>query len=190
MSAVSVFILSHASILCGASCLWFMLFFLSFHERIVLRIFLWNNNTKKIHGPSQELCIHHHQVICRGSVRPSLSDKQSRSLETTNFSASPQEWHKKKPRWTPRSLCLRWTSFSPTSSSLCIPVTLKSSQQRALKKPAISPPWPGRGLAKPCRTEWKEDGKGWRRSSAVSTRARVCASGSPSGQSCGGLTSY
>lgn len=80
------------------------------------------------------------------------------SMALSFQSAKPFLWHHKvhlrndtRKSWgePPRSLCLRWTSFSPTSSSLCTPVTLKSSQQRALKKPAISPPWPGRGLANP-----------------------------------------
>lgn len=32
--------------------------------------------------------------------------------------------------------------------------------QPALKKPAVSLSCPGKGLAKPCRTEWKEDERG------------------------------
>lgn len=98
----------------------------------------------------------------RSTVTPDLQRRgrhpwNQPSHETSKWSMSPEERHKRKQRWTLCRLCLLRTSFSPTSSNPCIPGTLMSSQQRALKKPAISPPWPGRGLARPRRTKWKED---------------------------------
>lgn len=81
---------------------------------------------------------------------------------------------KKKPGLNPFA-GLWWTSFSPTSSSRCIPETLKFSQQRALKKKkSCNLPTMTRQRISQALQDRVERGRkeGWRRrSGAISTRA-------------------